>query len=116
MKKRISLFLLLFLSLFILSSCTPAKKAVPRKTGEINVSAAISLKDVLEEMKKNYENKHSDVKLVLNFGSSGSLQKQVEQGAPTDLLISAAKEQMDALEKKSLIQKNTRVAKFRSCR
>jgi molybdate transport system substrate-binding protein len=36
------------------------------------------------------------------------LQKQIEQGAPADLFISAAPKQMDALDQKNLIQKPTR--------
>ena len=74
---------------------------------ELNVSAAISLKDALVEIQKNYEPKHPGVKLVFNLNSSGALQTQIEQGAPADLFISAAIKQMDALEKKNLLVKGT---------
>ncbi len=75
---------------------------------EVYVSAAISMKDALAELQKNYEKKQPDVKLVFNLGSSGQLQTQIEQGAPADLFISAALKQMDELEKKNLLQKGTR--------
>ena len=43
-----------------------------------------------------------------NFASSGTLQKQIEQGAPADVFISAAAGQMDALQKQDLLLDDTR--------
>lgn len=74
---------------------------------ELLVSAAISLKDAFEEMAKNFE-KHYAVKINFNFGASGTLQKQIEYGAPVDVYASAAEKQMDILENKSLILEGTR--------
>lgn len=48
------------------------------------------------------------MKLMYNFGSSGALQSQIEQGAPADVFISAAQKQMNALEEENLIDKATR--------
>lgn len=76
---------------------------------EITVSAAASLKDALTEIKLQYEGKKPGIKLVLNFGSSGTLQQQIEQGAPVDLFISAGKSQMVALEAKQLLAQDSRV-------
>jgi molybdate transport system substrate-binding protein len=75
---------------------------------ELNVSAAASLKDALLNIQKIYSTKQPHTKINLNFGSSGKLQTQIEQGAPADLFISAAVKQMDALEQKDLIVKKTR--------
>ena len=75
---------------------------------ELNISAAASLKDALLDIQKNYGLKQPNIKINLNFGSSGALQTQIEQGAPADLFISAAVKQMDALEKENLIVKKTR--------
>ena len=75
---------------------------------ELNVSAASSLKDVLTDIQQKYRVVHPDVKLVYNFGASGALQQQIEQGAPADIFISAAAQQMDALQKKQLINNSTR--------
>lgn len=74
-------------------------------TQEINVSAAASLKDVFQELKTVYTKDHPDVKINFNFASSGTLQHQIEQGAPVDLFISAGKKQTDALFKKDLLEK-----------
>ncbi len=43
-----------------------------------------------------------------NFASSGTLQQQIENGAPTDVFISAGAAQMDALQKQELILNDTR--------
>lgn len=75
---------------------------------EVYIVAAASMTDAVKEIGANYEKQHPDVKLMYNFGSSGALQSQIEQGAPADVFISAAQKQMDALEEKNLIDKSTR--------
>lgn len=74
----------------------------------IQVSAAISLKDALAVLKEMYEKKKPDADIRFNLASSGMLQKQIEQGAPVDLFISAGKKQMDDLAAKKLIVPETR--------
>ncbi len=75
----------------------------PAETVELTISAAASLTDVLNEIQSIYETKHSGIKLVFNFGASGALQQQIEQGAPADLFLSAASKNMKALVDKQLI-------------
>jgi molybdate transport system substrate-binding protein len=72
------------------------------------VSAAASLKDALQEIKPLYQQSKQNVTVNYNFGASGALQQQIEQGAPVDIFISAAKKQMDALEQKGLLVRGTR--------
>ena len=92
------------------SSQPKAPKAMEvSKPIELNISAAVSLKDALAEIQTNYQKKMPHVKLLYNLGASGSLQKQIEQGAPADLFISAAPKQMDELERKHLISKGSRI-------
>ena len=75
---------------------------------QLTVSAPASLKDVMEEIDPLYEQEHPDTKIIYNFASSGSLQRQIEQGAPVDIFISAAAKQMNALEKQNLLLTETR--------
>ena len=75
----------------------------------ITVSAAASLKDVMTEIKKAYEIENKVDKLIFNFGGSGSLQQQIENGAPVDIFISAAQKQIDELDKKNLLVKTSKV-------
>jgi molybdate transport system substrate-binding protein len=102
-KKIVACFLLI--SMLVLGTMTifAADPGV-----ELNVSAAASLKDALLDIQKTYGVKQSNLKINFNFGSSGALQTQIEQGAPADLFISAAVKQMDSLEKKNLIVSKTR--------
>jgi molybdate transport system substrate-binding protein len=74
----------------------------------ITISATISLKESLQKIKLLYQQKQPNVELTYNFGSSGSLQQQIEQGAPVDIFISAAVKQMDALQSKQLLLDKTR--------
>ena len=66
----------------------------------IMVSAAISTKDAGSELGRVFASSHPGATLLYNWGSSGSLQKQIEAGAPIDVFISAAARQMDALEER----------------
>lgn len=106
MQKMFVVILILLMVTGFAVGCTGNVRQVPL---EITVSAASSLKDALDEIKPIYEEKNPDIKLILNFGSSGTLQQQIEQGAPVDLFISAGKNQMDALEEKQLLVNTSRV-------
>src|SRR5256885_14677957 len=70
---------------------------------EMTLSVAISMKEAVETLGRQFMQSRSGVTLRYNFGSSGELQKQIEGGAPVDLFISAAERQMDELEKKGLV-------------
>jgi molybdate transport system substrate-binding protein len=70
---------------------------------ELMISAAISTKDAVEELGRQFTQARPGVTLRYNLGSSGELQKQIEAGAPVDLFISAAQRQMDELERRGLI-------------
>lgn len=107
MTRRIFRFLVL---LFVAIALTASLRflalpvAIAQNRPPLLVSAAISLKDALEEMKSLYK----PATLTYNFGGSGTLQQQIEQGAPVDVFLSAGKKQMDALEEKGLLAPGTR--------
>ena len=75
---------------------------------QLTVSVAASLKNAIEEIEPLYEKKHPETKIIYNFASSGSLQRQIEQGAPVDVFISAATDKMDVLEKQGILLTETR--------
>lgn len=70
---------------------------------DLTVSAAASLKDALTEVKALYAAEKPNTKMNINFGGSGALQQQIEQGANVDLFISAATSNMDTLKTKGLL-------------
>ena len=74
---------------------------------ELNISAAASLKEVMADLETEYKKHKENVTLVVNYGSSGSLQQQIEQGAPCDLFISAGQKQMNTLKDKRLLLDGT---------
>lgn len=86
------------------SSGTGEKPAAAEKKVELTVSAAASLTEAMKEIQTVYERSNKNVKLQFNFGASGTLQQQIEQGAPADLFISASTKNMKALTDRQLIQ------------
>jgi molybdate transport system substrate-binding protein len=106
--KRGGIILLSFLML-ILPACSSNGQPAPGKKVELMVSAAASLKDAMDDMKTSFESEHPNVTLSFNFGSSGKLAQQIEQGAPSDIFLSASNKDMDAVQRKNFIVKDTRV-------
>jgi molybdate transport system substrate-binding protein len=76
-------------------------------TQTLTISAAASLKDVFLEAQRNFEKKNSNIKLIFNFGGSGTLEKQIEAGAPVDIFISADVKNVKKLDDKNLIDKSS---------
>jgi len=70
---------------------------------EVNLSVAASMKEVVNQLTDNFNKKNLNVKFLKNYGASGSLAKQIENGAPADIFISANTEWMDYLKNKKLM-------------
>ena len=89
-----------------------AKQLTPdsstERSEELTVSAAAGLTDAMEDIKELYRQQQPKANITYNFASSGSLEQQIEQGAPVDVFISAAYKQMDELEAKQMLKNNTR--------
>lgn len=81
--------------------------AAPLTAAEVNVFAAASLADALREIAASYEKSSGD-KIVLNLGASSTLARQIQEGAPADLFLSADEAKMNSLEKKGLLLAGTR--------
>ncbi|MCL6706142.1 molybdate ABC transporter substrate-binding protein [Pseudomonas sp. R2.Fl] len=71
------------------------------------VFAAASLKDVLESIAGTWK-AETGKEVSLSFAGSSALAKQIEQGAPADLFISADLNWMDYLDKADLIDRESR--------
>ena len=106
MKKKL-LIILSITFLVIITGCSnshanPAEKEEPIV---LTVSAAASLQNVLEEITKTFHKEHPQIEIKYNFGASGALAKQITQGAPVDLFLSASVDNYKELEDKNLISK-----------
>ena len=77
--------------------------AMPARAEEISIFAAASMKDAINELADAFAAKHPDVVFQKNYGASGALAKQIENGAPADIFISANTEWVDYLKEKKLI-------------
>ena len=77
--------------------------AAPAMAGELKLSVAASLKEVINELSASYQAKHPGTVFIKNFGSSGTLAGQIENGAPADLFISANTEWINYLKGKKLV-------------
>jgi molybdate transport system substrate-binding protein len=71
------------------------------------VFAAASLTDALREIGSSSE-RSAGVAVTFNFGASSLLARQIREGAPADLFLSADEAQMDGLERAGLVAPGTR--------
>ena len=103
MKKTLKLFLvIMFATLFL--GCGSEKK----ESKQLTVSAAASLTELVGELKPMFEKEYG-AELSINLASSGTLQRQIEEGAPVDVFISASSAKMNALQEKELIVESSRI-------
>lgn len=93
---------------FFLAACGNPAIHSPGHAVTLTVSAAISLQEPLDALAQDYGQRHPGIRVVCNYGASGSLQYQIEQGAPVDIFVSASEQQMDTLQKEGLLVAATR--------
>ena len=77
------------------------------------VFAAASLKESLDRQAREFERRSGD-KVIVSYGASNALAKQIEAGAPADLFISADLDWMDYLSQHGLVAPNARVDLLRN--
>ena len=75
---------------------------------DITVFAAASLKDAFETAARDFERASGD-RVIASYAASNALARQVENGAPADLFISADTDWIDYLEKRGLARPGSRV-------
>ena len=74
----------------------------------LTVFAAASMKNALDEVDAAYTAK-TGVKINASYAASSALAKQIEQGAPADVFVSADTDWMDYAIKQKTINESTRV-------
>lgn len=107
LKTRLKFCLTLLLPLFLVA-CTSSQipnGIVPNSTpnSKLLVAAAASLQKSLQEITPLYHQAYPQQKITYNFAASGALAQQITQGAPVDVFISAATQQMQDLAAKELL-------------
>lgn len=91
-----SLFLLVVVSFFPLAALA----------AEVRLSVAMSMLDATKELIVRYQQRVEGIEILPNFASSGALAKQIAEGAPADIFISANPKWMNFLLEQKLIPEN----------
>jgi len=81
--------------------------ATPVQARDLTVFAAASLKEALDDAAQQFQ-RLSGRKPVISYAASSALAKQIENGAPADIFISADIDWMDYLSQRGLIKAGTR--------
>jgi len=81
--------------------------STPIGSSEIFVAAASSLTDVLQAVSKAYDAPERP-RVAFSFGASSNLARQLVEGAPVDIFISADEKKMNQLERKGLVDRRNR--------
>lgn len=77
------------------------------RAASVTVYAAASLKESVDQIAKLYS-AQTGGKITISYGASSALARQIENGAPADLFMSADLDWMDYLEQRKLIDAATR--------
>jgi molybdate transport system substrate-binding protein len=99
MTSRIASFFYCILALFLF--------VTPATAEEVRLSAAASLREVVNELTERFAREHPGITFVKNFGGSGTLARQIENGAPVDIFIPSSRLWMTHLSNKGLVDKAT---------
>ena len=95
-----------FIALAILCGSVSSPASAQEKT--VSVFAAASMKNALDEINSTFTAK-TGVKTIASYAASSVLAKQIEQGAPADIFISADTDWMDYAIDKKVVNETTRV-------
>ena len=102
MRKKCIMIILTAVMAISLCSCGNPSSSSSSKEGdnsgdsaksktEVQVFIAASLNQVMNQVAKEYQKTHPDVKIIFNADSSGTLLTQIENGYSCDIFFSAAK-------------------------
>ena len=92
----------------VLASATAPLAMARGEDANLVVFAAASLKNALDEVAAGWSKEAGKPMPRISYAASSALAKQLEQGAPADLFISADIDRMDYVAKKGLIRDDTR--------
>ena len=105
MRKKIMslvLFGTMLISLVVLSGCDKNDK---KESKQITVSIAASLQKPMDKIKEEFK-KETGIDVNYNIGGSGTLKKQISQGADVDIFFSANTKYANELVKEGLVNKD----------
>ena len=93
--------------IFALVFALIAGLARPSDAEELLVAAAVSLREPLEAVAKDFEQAHPGVRVQLALGATSALAAQAKAGAPLDVFVAADEETIAALAKQGLVRERS---------
>lgn len=84
-----------------------AESAATLEKADLTIFIAASLSNSMNAIKELYAKQQPNVTITFNADSSGTLQKQIEEGAACDMFFSAATKQMDALKQGGFVEESS---------
>src|SRR5215831_9531096 len=97
----------------LLLGCSILASTAPVVAADVTIFAAASLKEAMDEQARNFDAATGN-KVIVSYGASNALAKQIESGAPADLFISADLDWMDYLDQRKLLAPGTRANLLRN--
>lgn len=91
----------------LLALVLAALVAAPAAAEEVTVFAAASMKTALDAVAADWQAATGNT-VTVSYAGSNALAKQIIEGAPADIFLSAAENWMDEVEKAGLVQPGTR--------
>ena len=88
-------------------ACAALPPAALAQDKSITVFAAASMKNALDDVDAAFTKK-TGIKVLASYAASSALMKQIEQGAPADVYVSADLQWMDYGSQKKLVKDDTR--------
>lgn len=105
---RVSVMVAIAALLAAVTGCHRAQSPV------LTVSIAASLQQAMVDVEAAYVREHGAVEFHNNLGSSGTLAREIEQGAPADVFVSAGEKPMDQIARAGLLQVDSRIDLLRN--
>jgi molybdate transport system substrate-binding protein len=88
--------------------CGSSASSAPAQDKSITVFAAASMKNALDEIDSAFTAK-TGIKVIASYAASSVLAKQIEQGAPADIFMSADTDWMDYVASRKAVNEATRI-------
>ena len=92
------------ISIFIIAITTLISTFTTQAVEKVTVFAAASLTNAMQDIASEYKTDHENVDIVFSFASSSVLAKQIQQGAPADIFMSADQKWMTYLIENKLVK------------
>jgi molybdate transport system substrate-binding protein len=112
---------LIALVLVFVAGCSPddntattgaaSSSQAPKASGQVTVFAAASLTEAFNDTQASMKTELPDLSIRYNFGGSGTLVTQIQQGAPADVIATADTDTMKKLTDGGLVETPTTFAR-----